>query len=152
MIGLLRSNLLKRFESSIRAFSLTLGRLIVSYEFFIKSLDNGHVPLREFFQEFNNRKVVQSCLDSGVWFSEVVKLNKSNYKGKTFVFTGSLEKVSREDAKSIVEKLGARASVSVSSKTDFVVAGSGAGSKLEKARELGSSILSEEEFLNLIEE
>jgi DNA ligase (NAD+) len=104
-----------------------------------------------FFQESNNRKVVQACLDAGVQFAMVEQIQKSDYMGKTFVFTGSLEKFSREDAKFMVEKLGARASGSVSSKTDFVVAGASAGSKLEKARTLGISILTEDEFLYLME-
>ena len=72
------------------------------------------------------------------------------HTGKTFVFTGSLEKFSRKDAQSMVEKLGARASGSISSKTDYLVAGPGAGSKLMKAEELNISIYSEDEFLELI--
>ena len=104
-----------------------------------------------FFQESNNRKVVQACLDAGVQFALVKQIQESEYMGKTFVFTGSLDKFSREDAKVMVEKLGARASGSVSSKTDFVVAGASAGSKLEKARKLGISILTEDEFLYLME-
>ena len=79
------------------------------------------------------------------------QIQKSEFTGKTFVFTGNLEKFSRKEAQLMVEKLGARASGSVSSKTDFVVAGASAGSKLEKARKLGISILSEDEFLYLME-
>ena len=89
-------------------------------------------------------------MDSGIKFAEVEKIQQSEFSGKTFVFTGSLEKFTRSDAQSMVEKLGARASGSVSSKTDYLVAGPGAGSKLKKAEELNITIYSEDEFLNLI--
>ena len=85
-------------------------------------------------------------------FPDVELIQKSQFTGKTFVFTGSLEKFTRENAKSMVEKLGARASGSVSSKTDFLIAGPGAGSKLKKAEELNISIMTEDEFLDLIDE
>jgi len=89
-------------------------------------------------------------MDFGIQFAEVEQIQKSEFLGKTFVFTGSLEKFTRKDAQSMVEKLGARASGSVSSKTDYLVAGPGAGSKLMKAEELNISIYSEDEFLELI--
>jgi len=71
--------------------------------------------------------------------------------GKTFVFTGTLERFPRSEAQRRVEALGARASSSLSSRTDYLVHGPGAGSKLEKARELGVQLLTEEEFLELIQ-
>nr|MBP7585987.1 NAD-dependent DNA ligase LigA [Spirochaetota bacterium] len=67
--------------------------------------------------------------------------------GKTFVFTGSLEKLQRKEAEETVERLGGHAAGSVSKKTDYVVAGEAAGSKLEKARSLGVKIITEEEFI-----
>jgi DNA ligase (NAD+) len=70
--------------------------------------------------------------------------------GKTFVFTGGLEKTSREEAKALVERLGAAVSSSVGKRTDYVVAGSDPGSKLDQARKLGIRILSEEEFSELV--
>ena len=103
-----------------------------------------------FFQDDTNQKVITACLQAGIQFDEVEPIQKSEFTGKTFVFTGSLEKFSRKDAQSMVEKLGARASGSVSSKTDYLVAGPGAGSKLKKAEELNISIYSEDEFLELI--
>ena len=105
-----------------------------------------------FFHEDNNQKVIQACVDAGISFSKVEQIKESIYTGKIFVFTGSLEKFSRSDAKEMVEKIGARASGSVSSKTDFLVAGPGAGSKLDKANELDIPILSEVEFLEMMKE
>jgi len=71
-------------------------------------------------------------------------------QGKIFVFTGALERFNRKDGEALVEAQGGRSSGSVSKKTDYVVAGPKAGSKLVKAEQLGIKILDEEEFLSLI--
>ena len=72
------------------------------------------------------------------------------FTGKTFVFTGALTRFSRDEAKRLVEKEGGHAAGSVSKKTDYVVAGTEAGSKLDKARELGVKVISEDEFLEML--
>ena len=74
----------------------------------------------------------------------------NRFEGKTFVLTGTLENYSREQATEIIEKFGGKTSSSVSKKTDYVLAGEEAGSKLRKAQELGIKIISEEEFNVLI--
>lgn len=83
-----------------------------------------------------------------------MKLNEeegtdNRFEGKTFVLTGSLTKYTRNDASNLIEKFGGKTSSSVSKKTDYVLAGEDAGSKLTKARDLGIQIISEEEFENM---
>ena len=82
---------------------------------------------------------------------EAVIQQNGLFSGKTFVFTGALTLFSRQDAQQQVEQLGGRAAKSVSKKTDYVVAGPGAGSKLDRARELNIKVLTEEEYLALVE-
>lgn len=103
-----------------------------------------------FFAGEENRRVIESLISSGVSPSVAEKRVGGRFTGMTFVFTGSLERFNRSDAQKMVEAEGGHAAGSVSKKTDYVVAGSEAGSKLEKARSLGLKILSEEEFLTLL--
>ena len=105
-----------------------------------------------FFANVSNLKVVKTCMDSGIQFAEVEQIHESQLLDKTFVFTGNLEKYTRKDAQSMVEKLGAQISGSVSSKTDFLIAGPGAGSKQKKAEKLNILIMTEDELINQIGE
>jgi DNA ligase (NAD+) len=95
-------------------------------------------------------ELVGRLLAAGVAPQAVEAPGEGPLTGKTFVFTGTLETMSRPDAEELVRRLGGKAVSSVSSKTDYVVAGPGAGSKLERARKLKLAILDEEQFLALI--
>lgn len=106
--------------------------------------------IRSFFANERNREVVAGLLDAGVRPSATSKRVGGRFTGKTFVFTGALTRFTRDAAKAMVEREGGHAAGSVSKKTDYVVAGSEAGSKLDKARSLGVPVLSEEEFLTLM--
>ncbi|MIL10183.1 NAD-dependent DNA ligase LigA, partial [Salmonella enterica subsp. enterica] len=104
--------------------------------------------LVDFFGEEHNREAIQNLLDAGVapQDEEKVEAASSPVAGKTVVFTGSLERMSRDEAKAMAEKLGAKVSGSVSKKTDLVVAGPGAGSKLKQATDLGIEVISEDDW------
>lgn len=105
----------------------------------------------EFFKEPRNVEVITRLLEEVTpQAAEQVATSGSPVAGKTVVFTGSLEKFTRDEAKARAESLGAKVAGSVSKKTDFVVAGPGAGSKLDKARELGVQVMDEDEWLTFI--
>jgi DNA ligase (NAD+) len=108
--------------------------------------------IRAFFHNPTNRQVVERLLAAGVRPSVAAKKVGGRFTGKTFVFTGSLTRFTRSDAQRMVEDEGGHAAGSVSKKTDYVVAGAEAGSKMEKARALGVTVLTEEEFLGMLEE
>jgi DNA ligase (NAD+) len=101
----------------------------------------------DFFHEAHNREELAELLALARPAAFVSTARETEWTGKTIVFTGSLETMSRDEAKAQAERLGARAAGSVSAKTDLVVAGPGAGSKLKKAEELGVRVMSEEEWL-----
>jgi len=105
----------------------------------------------EFFKEPRNIEVISRLLEEvKPQAMEPVAATNSRVAGKTVVFTGSLEKFTRDEAKARAEGLGAKVAGSVSKKTDYLVAGPGAGSKLDKARELGVTVMDEDEWLALI--
>jgi DNA ligase (NAD+) len=102
----------------------------------------GHA-LADFFHEAHNQKLWDDLLGEVSPPPYIVEMRESRVSGKTVVFTGSLETMSRDEAKAQAEMLGAKAAGSVSAKTDLVVAGPGAGSKLKKAEELGIEVIDE---------
>jgi DNA ligase (NAD+) len=104
----------------------------------------------KFWADENNVNIVNNCFDLGIVLEPVNNETEQIFAGKTFVFTGSLESITRKEGKEIIESRGGRAAGSVSAKTDYVVAGKNAGSKLMKAEELGISVLIESEFLDLV--
>jgi DNA ligase (NAD+) len=106
--------------------------------------------ITDFFKNQENQRIIERLLASGVQPSVEEKRVGGRFTGKTFVFTGTLTRFTRDDAKKIVELEGGHAAGSVSKKTDYVVAGSEAGSKLDKAVQLGVKVLTEEEFLELV--
>ncbi len=119
--------------ASIRDIGPTIARSIVDY-----------------FSNDENIKLIDSLKSEGVNTVYLKEINEEEtiFTGKTFVLTGSLERFTRDEAKEKIESLGGNVSTSVSKKTDVVVAGSDAGSKLTKATELGIEIWNEEEFIN----
>lgn len=104
----------------------------------------------EYFRNEENLELIEKLLKAGVIIEEDGKVSKK-LDGLSFVLTGSLEKFGREEAKEAIRNLGGQMHSSVSKNTDYVIAGENPGSKLEKAQELGMKILSEEEFLKMIE-
>jgi DNA ligase (NAD+) len=104
----------------------------------------------EFFGDEHNRKLVDDLRDADLKFTGQKKEKGTKLAGKTFVLTGTLERHTRDEAKKMIEDEGGRVSGSVSKKTDYVVAGSDAGSKLDKARELKVSVIGEEELEKLV--
>jgi DNA ligase (NAD+) len=105
----------------------------------------------EFFSESANRKLVKKFYSAGVRpVAEKREIKSQKFSGKSFVFTGGLENRSREEAGELVQQHGGKLSGSVSKKTDYVVVGTDPGSKYEKAKELGVTILTEKEFEKLL--
>ncbi|MBY0575136.1 MAG: NAD-dependent DNA ligase LigA [Gallionellaceae bacterium] len=109
--------------------------------------------IETFLAEAHNREVIAQLRASGIHWPEHEQRQMAAlpFSGKTFVLTGTLNSMSRDDAKEKLEALGAKISGSVSKKTGYVVAGTEAGSKLDKARELGVTVLDEQQFLALLE-
>ena len=108
--------------------------------------------LVDFFHEAQNREALDDLLSEVSPQPFVSDAKQTEWSGKTIVFTGSLETMSRDEAKAQAERLGARTAGSVSAKTDLVVAGPGAGSKLKKAEELGISVIGEQEWAKIVAE
>ena len=156
-VGEVTSRILARHLRTIDAFIESMRQIAEDREGPVaREIDNidGLGPvvveaLHNFFAEGHNWEVIDQLLKEVTVEAEEAPAESSPLAGKTVVFTGRLEHMTRDEAKDIVERLGGHAAGSVSRKTDLVVAGPGAGSKLKKAQELGIKVISEEEFLKL---
>jgi len=114
--------------------------------------DTVIASIASYFGESHNRGIVERLTREVTILDAEKPKSNSPVAGKIVVFTGSLEKMTRDEAKATAERLGAKASGSVSKKTDYVVAGPGAGSKLAEAKKHGVAVLTEDEWLKLIGE
>ncbi len=140
-------DLVKRYKSLDNLKNATFDELI-------SINDVGDVVANEIIEFFHDKEIVENIdklLSLGVnpKYEEVEIATESPFSGKTVVLTGTLS-IGRNEAKEIIERLGGKVSGSVSKKTDYVLAGEEAGSKLDKAKELGVAVLTEEEFNNMI--
>jgi DNA ligase (NAD+) len=144
-----------------------LARNFHSYEAFIEAMEGDSAmedldaiegvgetvaeAIKDFFDESHNRRALKNLLtEVTVLPVETPKASNSPVAGKTVVFTGTLEKMTRPEAKARAESLGAKVASSVSKKTDIVIAGPGAGSKLDEARKLEVKVIDEDAWLKLI--
>jgi DNA ligase (NAD+) len=143
-------------EATARALALHFGDLesieAASEETLEEVPDVGPIVaahIAAFFRQKHNRDLIEKCRHAGVHWPKVERppITKQPLAGKTFVLTGTLSSLTREEAKAQLEQLGATVAGSVSKNTDYVVAGEKAGSKLAKAEELGVEILDEEQFI-----
>jgi DNA ligase (NAD+) len=107
--------------------------------------------IRQFFDEPHNAQVIRDLVKAGLEWPKVTPLARPATQVKSFVLTGTLSKMTRDEAKATIEAKGHKVAGSVSKKTDFVVAGDDAGSKLERARTLGVRVLQEKEFLEMLQ-
>ena len=127
--------------------------ITASYEQLLEVKDVGPTVAQsiiEFMAESHNREVIEALIASGIECQVEKKQIVDAVAGKTFVLTGTLPTLSREQAKDMLEKAGAKVAGSVSAKTDYVVAGADAGSKLEKAQQLGVAVIDEAQLLQLL--
>lgn len=140
-------DLAEKFRSIEKLESASLDEINAIY-------DIGPIVAKSIYQYFqakHNLDFVHDLIKNGVKIKSEPKVEKKEgVAGKTFVFTGGLENMTRDEAKALVRKFGGEISESVSKKTDYVVAGEEAGSKLEKADKLGVRVISEDQFLKLI--
>jgi DNA ligase (NAD+) len=112
--------------------------------------DTVIASIKAYFGESHNRGIVERLTKEVTILDAEKPKSNSAIAGKTVVFTGSLEKMTRDEAKAMAERLGAKAAGSVSKKTDYVVAGPGAGSKLAEAKKHGVEVLTEDEWLKMV--
>ena len=144
----------KTAKDLVNKFKSIEGLKNATFDELVSVQDVGDIVAKcvlEFFHEEKVLNTIEELLSLGVSpiFEEKVII-ESSFNGKTVVVTGTLQKYSRGEIKAKLESLGAKVSGSVSKKTDYVIAGEEAGSKLTKAQDLGVTILSEEEFEKMI--
>ena len=140
-------------ETLARHFGTLENLTKASIEELAKIPEIGEIAAQSIFDFFNSAEVKTELKNFemlGVKLEPVKQKTSALLEGKTFVFTGELEQLTREQAQNLAKENGAKVSGSVSGKTYAVVTGKEAGSKLKKAQELGVKILTEAEFLNLI--
>ena len=136
------------------AFGSLDALMVASLEELTAIPDVGDITAQSIFDWFRqeqSRHMVQRLREAGVNFESLRVITDDRFAGKTFVLTGALSKFTREEATEKIELFGGKAAGSVSKKTSFVVVGENAGSKERKARELGIPILTEDEFLTMIQ-
>jgi DNA ligase (NAD+) len=109
------------------------------------------LAIQEFFAIEKNRELVENLRSAGLTFTAEKKRKSSRLEGLTFVLTGTMPDLTREDAKARIEAAGGRVSGSVSKKTNYVVAGEEAGAKLDKARQLNVSVLEQAQLLAMLD-
>jgi len=107
--------------------------------------------VESFFHDEKNRQIVNRLLRAGVRLKSIEKSAEGAFTGKVFVLTGTLEKYTRSTAKEAIEELGGKVASSISKKTDFLVAGTSAGSKLKKAEGIGVPVIDEAKFIEMVE-
>lgn len=144
----------KKTAKILASTFLTMDHLSkATYEELIEVRDIGDIIAKsvvEYFKDDNHLKMIEELRTIGVNMSYLGKkvVHKENFSNKTFVLTGSLESITREEAKEKIEQVGGKTSSTVSSKTDVVVVGANPGSKYDKAKKLGITIWTESEFIN----
>ena len=147
-VGVKLAKVLARYYKTMDKF------INASYEELRIIEDVGEITAKaiyEFFRQEQTIDLINKLKKAGVNMQVLEEKNTDNrLEGKTFVLTGTLKHYSREQASEIIEKFGGKTSSSVSKKTDYVLAGEEAGSKLKKAQELGVTIISEEEFMAMV--
>lgn len=141
------------FEKLYTAMVAAANRESMAYHDLLAIDGIGETLARSVIEHFSEERVmtaIRALLEVVTVLDFTPPVSSSRVAGKTVVFTGTMEKMSRDEAKARAQNLGAKVASSVSAKTDYVVAGAGAGSKLKKANELGLEILSEDEWMALI--
>lgn len=144
-----------KLAKTLARYFKDMDKLIVATYEELRMIDDvGEITadtIYEFFRQEQTIDLINKLKQANVNMKAEIQENENGkFAGKTFVLTGSLEHYSREEASEIIEKMGGKTSSSVSKKTDYVLAGEDAGSKLKKAQELGITIISEEEFITML--